>query len=225
MKRLALTGGCLAVLLFGASTARAADVVRFTEQGDFAGLDWSADTTFLSLSVSRTAEGKLTNTFLSFFLAWLVVNPDYESCAPFCEQFQYNFAYGAGVIPNGDFTASQNRSVLSTNIANNPNFWIDSSEPTFSVGEGIIQLTWTGNDLFSSRINTTGSDRFGTVSRHFNSRRTFASARATGSFLGESVEPAAQGSRGTSHGSQICIARGNDSGACGGGTAPPPPRP
>jgi hypothetical protein len=144
---------------------------------------------FGNASVSRGGTLANPETFLSYNVV---------ECGPF---FCTSIAGGFGQIPNGDFNANGSTYRLTTNTADNPNFF------TFVGQTGVVTIEWTGNGLFESHFN--GSRQFTTPDsrEHQAGQSMDKSATATGDVVGFSIAPGNSGSISRSHEVKITISR------------------
>jgi len=122
---------------------------------------------FGNVSVSRGGERADQQTFVSYNIS--------ECTASF---FCIQVASGFGLIPNGDFETNGTRYRLTTNTANNPNFF------TFFGSPGVITVDWTPNGQFSQTFMGTRRMTQPGMSEQQVGRSEDESANATGTVVG-----------------------------------------
>lgn len=176
----------------------------FNASGDAAFISWtevgtavSSDTggggggtiRFGNASVSRGGTRENQQTFFFYSVT---------DCGPF---FCNTVANGFGLIPNGDFSANGPTYRLSTNTADNPDFF------TFAGSPGQVTIEWAGNGLFEQQFNGTSRLSSPGVTEHRAGQSVFSSATATGAVVGFTIAPGNSGSISSDHEVRITITR------------------
>lgn len=177
----------------------------FHSSGDAAFVSWSEAGTAVSsdtgggggggtvrfgnASVSRGGTSDNQQSFLSYGVT---------ECGPF---FCNTVASGFGLIPNEDFSVQGGKYRLSTNTANNPDFF------TFAGVPGQVTVEWTGNALFRREFNGTST----VTTADFRERQAGSSdeqsANATGVVVGFVIASGNSGSISSSRDLRITITR------------------
>lgn len=168
------------ISLLGAGVAHAgAQVAHFKSNGGNAAHNSFDGTTAFDMNVQMNVQSSGTTTFLAYDTQ--TCNSDFSVCTG---------VFGSGMIPNSDFTMNGANAALNTNTASNPNFTVinfvsDSTGFHTSPGVGgILNISWRMDHLTSSSFTGTSVFTSGGFSHKNTGTQSFASAKATGTFLG-----------------------------------------
>jgi len=106
---------------------------------------------------------------------------------------------GYGTIPNQDLTGNTRSMHLNTNTTGNPNFF------TYAGSSGTIDVTWSGNDLFSYHANGTTRRTQPGLSEQETGQSDYVSATAAGTVVSYRIFAGNSGTLSSSHNATIVI--------------------
>ena len=172
---------------------------RFSSNGDFGHVDWSAGD-----SVPRDSGG--VRVMMPRVVGALDVSRSGQQVFLFyfiqeCDELRCTFASGSGSIPASDLSRAGRELHLNTNTAGNPRFF------TFGGPAGVITLDWVQNGLFEQRFHGTSWFTSGNVTIRSTGQSSSRSAAARGTVVDQGILPGATGTIGSNRSVTIEITR------------------
>lgn len=181
------------------SGCRTASHCRFTANGDFGHVDWSAgdsvprDSSGVRYSVPRVS-GMLdvSRNGAEVFLSYFVQECDATRCT---------YSAGSGLIPSGDLSRGGRGLHLGTNTAADPDFF------TWAGPSGVVTVDWEQNGQFEQRTHGTSWFSSGSVTVRSTGQWSSVSAAAQGTVVGRAILARANASIGSNRSVTIEITR------------------
>lgn len=129
--------------------------------------------------------------------------PCWDPMAPECVPEEYTYCYytryswesGWGDIPEGDFRVGRGGARLSTTVASSPSFFVERCTvdrlswtwECTNEGGGVIDVAWTGNDIYSSFESGVRHHTFGKYKSRWMGQWRSQSADGSGTLVGHDI--------------------------------------